>query len=191
MKRRNISAAAPLVALLFAAACSRPGLAPPPGASSSTSANATAISNPTVGDQAFLTQAAYGGLAEVTLGQLATKKGGSESIREFGSHMVNDHSSANQELVALAKSKGMTPPTAPDPGRQATATALGTLEGTNFDYQYVQQQLMEHQVALALYRAEAQSGTDPAIRQFAAKWAPALEAHAASLRPLAGNVAAR
>ena len=59
-------------------------------------------------DHNFLMDAAMGGLMEVELGRIAAQKGMSESVKQFGQRMVDDHSKANTELMTLASSKGMT-----------------------------------------------------------------------------------
>src|SRR3954468_5200172 len=56
-------------------------------------------------DQEFVEKAAGAGLAAVAQGKLAEKKGGSDQVKQFGKQMVADHTKANEELKALAKSK--------------------------------------------------------------------------------------
>ena len=46
-------------------------------------------------NQAFLTDAIQGNLAEISMGQLAQKNGGSDGVRSFGQMLVQDHSAAN------------------------------------------------------------------------------------------------
>ncbi|WP_051340853.1 DUF4142 domain-containing protein [Azospirillum halopraeferens] len=150
---------------------------------------ASAATTLTVTDQSFLTQAAYGGLAEVATGQLAAERAASPTVRDLGRRMVSEHDMVNRELMALAQAKGMSPPTAPDMGRQATAAALGTLEGAEFDRQYLQQQLAEHAVAIALYDAQARGVGDPDVRAFAARWLPALRDHERQIRAMAAPTA--
>lgn len=177
------------LALFSLAACSTaPELAPLSGTTGATGSQAAGTGSSdtaqglAVADQAFLAQAAYGGLAEVALGELAQEQASSSDVRDFAGRMVAEHGRANSELVSVARSKGMTPPTAPDEGRQAVATALSSLEGVEFDRQYMQQQYAEHQVAVALYEAQANAGSDPDVRAFAAKWLPALRGHAEDIR---------
>ncbi|CAO3424379.1 DUF4142 domain-containing protein [Azospirillum doebereinerae] len=183
------------VSILALAACSNgPGLVPPMGASGSSSSQAGsdgsgASSTLTVADQSFLTQAAYGGFGEVALGTLAQKQASSSAVRELGQRIATDHTQSNRELARLAQSKGVTPPTGPDPGRLAVSEAMMSLRGANFDRQYLQQQLADHEVSIALYNAQAQDGTDPDIRSFAAKWLPGLRLHEQHLRALASSVA--
>jgi putative membrane protein len=135
-------------------------------------------------DQAFISQAAYSGTAEVALGELAASKASNPRVREFGQTMVEQHSQVNQELISIASSRGIVPPSAPDPGRQAVATALGNLSGMEFDQQYLAQQLAEHQVALALFQSEASNSQDPALRDFAARHATDIQNHIDMLRQL-------
>src|SRR6188472_1139540 len=48
-------------------------------------------------NQAFLTDAVQGNLAEISMGQLAQKNGGSDGVRSFGQMLVQDHSAANEK----------------------------------------------------------------------------------------------
>lgn len=47
-------------------------------------------------DKKFLMEAAMGGMMEVELGRLAAQQGTSESIKQFGQRMVDDHSKAHR-----------------------------------------------------------------------------------------------
>src|SRR5689334_5346937 len=62
-------------------------------------------------DHAFMTAAAQGGTAEVELGKLAKDHGSNDAVKNFGQHMIDDHSKANDELKDLASKKGVTLPT--------------------------------------------------------------------------------
>jgi putative membrane protein len=168
------------MALLGAAACSSPqGLSDTEGPAASLSAT----------DRTFISQAAYGSLSEVALGELAQEQAGSPAVRDFGRMMVAEHTRMNEDLIAVASAKGVTPPSAPDPGRQAVSAQLGELRGAAFDRQYVQQQLADHETTLTLFQGEASSGQDPALRAFAAKYAPVVEEHVAMLRRMEATVA--
>ena len=51
------------------------------------------------------------------------------------------------------------------------------------------QQVQDHELQLALYRQQAQSGIDPELRAFAAKYLPMVEAHAQMARAALNSVA--
>src|SRR5262245_26359999 len=56
-------------------------------------------------DEAFVKQAAIGGMAEVQAGRLATQKASNDKVKAFGERMVTDHGKANDQLKALAATK--------------------------------------------------------------------------------------
>ena len=168
-----------LTAVLATAACSSPsGLSETTGPAASLSAT----------DRTFISQAAYGSLSEVALGELAQEQAGSPAVRDFGRMMVAEHTKMNEDLIAIASAKGVTPPSAPDPGRQAVSAQLGELRGEQFDRQYVQQQLADHETTLTLFQGEAASGQDPALRAFASRYTPVVREHIAMLRQLDATV---
>jgi putative membrane protein len=65
-------------------------------------------------DRKFIMNAAHGGMMEVKLGHLAADKATDADVKQFGQRMVDDHSKANSELMALASQKGITLPASSD-----------------------------------------------------------------------------
>ena len=61
-------------------------------------------------DRKFMMDAAKGGMMEVNAGKLALKSGSSAATKSFGQRLIDDHTKANNELMALAKQKGVTLP---------------------------------------------------------------------------------
>jgi len=61
-------------------------------------------------DRKFVMEAAHGGMMEVHLGRMAADKATNADVKQFGQRMVDDHSRANSELMALASQKGITLP---------------------------------------------------------------------------------
>ena len=84
----------------------------------------TSMGNLNSHDHDFIMDAAMGGLEEVELGRVAAQKGTSEAVKTFGQRMVDDHSKANEELMTLAQSKGITLPTALDEKQAGFATTV-------------------------------------------------------------------
>ena len=148
-------------------------------AADTTLAAARAQVNPTLStsDAAFMTAAGRGGLAEVQMGQLAQRNGGSEAVKRFGRRMVEHHGRSNQEMAALAQRKQVAPPDAMGAEHQRIYDDLSKLRGRAFDRAYAQAMVRDHQEDLRLYQEEAANGTDPDVKAFAARHVPVLQEH--------------
>jgi putative membrane protein len=116
-------------------------------------------------DKTFMMNAAKGGMMEVEWGKLASQSAQNADVKKFGSRMVTDHSKANSELMALAKEEGLSLPAAKSSGKWKS------------DKDYMNMMVKDHQADLAEFQKEAQSGTDPDVKAFAAKGAKMVSAH--------------
>ena len=148
-------------------------------AADTTLAAARAQVNPTLStsDAAFMTTATRGGMAEVQLGQLAQRNGSSAAVKRFGERMVDDHGRSNQEMMALARRKEITPPSSIGAEHQQTYDDLAKLRGGAFDRAYAQAMVKDHQEDLRVYQEEAANGTDPDVKAFAARHVSILQEH--------------
>jgi putative membrane protein len=128
-------------------------------------------------DRTFAMNVAKDGMAEVELGKLAVEKAANADVKKFGQRMVDDHSKANDELKALAATKNITLPAAPDAAQKAEHDKLMKLSGAAFDRAYMQAMVQGHMKAVASFKRESQTGKDAEIKAFAAKTLPTLEDH--------------
>ena len=139
--------------------------APAPTAKPAASPAGKAASKLSAADKTFMTNAAKGGMMEVEWGKLAAQNGQNADVKKFGNRMVTDHSRANSELMTLAKEEGVSLPAAKSPGKWKS------------DKDYMDMMVKDHQGDLAEFQKEAQSGTDPDLKAFAAKGAKMVSAH--------------
>jgi putative membrane protein len=128
-------------------------------------------------DSEFAKKAAEGGMAEVAAGRLASTKGQSASVKSFGQRMVTDHSKANDELKAAAAKSGVTLPSTSSQKQKEDATKLAQMQGAQFDKEYSQMMVKDHEEDVALFQKEASSGSDPNLKAFAQKTLPTLQEH--------------
>lgn len=128
-------------------------------------------------DSKFVMFAAMGGMAEVEMGRLAAQKGASEDVRQFGQKMVDDHTKANEELMRVASSKGMTPPAMLDSKHQAAMQKMSALSGEKFDKEYAKMMVGDHKKTVSEFQKEADRGADPDLKAFAAAQLPTLQEH--------------
>lgn len=128
-------------------------------------------------DQKFVKEAAQGGLLEVELGKVASQKASSESVKQFGQKMVDDHTKANDQLKQAASKDNVPVPDTLDAKHQARIDKLSKLSGDAFDKAYVKDQLKDHETDVKQFQAEAQNGTDPDVKAFASSTLPILQQH--------------
>jgi putative membrane protein len=140
-------------------------------------------------DREFVREAASGGRLEVELGNLAIQRAASTAVRDFAQRLVTDHSAANTELAALAGQKGISLPQSLIPKHAAMRDRLSGLSGPDFDRTYMQQMVSDHNEDIAAFQREAQSGSDPDIKAWAARTLPTLQQHLALAQRVNNQVA--
>ncbi|HVF50065.1 MAG TPA: DUF4142 domain-containing protein [Pyrinomonadaceae bacterium] len=189
MKRRVINGAA-----LIAATVAMCGLGIMiPAAARSQNSNQSGDTNQGSGqrmslnsmDTKFMMMAAQGGMAEVAMGRLAAERASSDDVKRYAQRMVEDHTRANEELMQLAATKGVTLPTAPDAKHQAMLTKMGTMTGAAFDREYLKNAgVKDHEKMQKLFTDESNKGTDPEVKAFAAKTLPVVQMHLSMARDM-------
>jgi putative membrane protein len=137
-------------------------------------------------DTTFAAKAAVGGMAEVALGKMAAEKGTDAKVKDFGKMMVMDHTKANSELMAIAKTKNISLPAGLDAGHQAKSDSLSKLSGKDFDNAYIKTMVEDHKKTLALMQAETANGKDADLKAFAAKTAPVVQMHLTEITKMQG-----
>ena len=128
-------------------------------------------------DSTFVMKAAIGGLMEVEAGNLAQQNATNERIKAFGTMMVNDHTKANSELMALASGRGVTLPTTLPPDMIKHMEEMRKMKGKAFDNHYMGMMVNDHQKTIADFEKQANSGSDSELKAWAAKTLPALQMH--------------
>lgn len=140
--------------------------------------------------QAFVKEAAQGGMAEVKLGELALKQATNGDVKSFGQRMIDDHGKANKELAQLAEKKGMSMPTDLGDKHQKAYDHLSGLKGAEFDKAYMSHMVDDHKEDVEAFQKQAKDGQDEDVKAFATKTLPTLEEHLKMAQEIAGKVGA-
>ena len=135
-------------------------------------------------DAKFAVAAANGGMAEVELGNLAQQNAANSQVKDFGKMMVTDHSKANDELMALAKSKNITLPVAIDADEQKVKDDLSKKSGADFDKAYVSNMIDDHKKDIKDFEDASKNCKDPDLKAFAVKTLPTLKMHLAAIQKI-------
>jgi putative membrane protein len=136
-------------------------------------------------DLDFILKAASGGMEEVALGELAAQKVQSQEVKELAQLIVQDHTTANQELMQVAQNKGIQVPQTTSPASQTVAASMSELNGPEFDLAYVMQQQGAHLATVALFDFAANHAMDPDVKAFAQKYLPKIQAHTTKIEEAA------
>ena len=139
-------------------------------------------------DAKFATNAADGGMAEVALAKLALQKTTNPQITDFANMMVKDHSAANDALMAIAKNKSITLPTAVSADDQKEMDDLSKKSGKDFDKAYVDAMIDGHKKALSLFEDAAKNCKDADLKTFAANTAPTVQMHLDAIDKIKDNM---
>jgi putative membrane protein len=136
----------------------------------------------------FAVAAANGGMAEVELGKLAQEKASRQVVRDFGAMMVKDHSKANGEMKAIAKSKNITLPPTLGADEQKVKDKLSAKSGSEFDKAYVDDMVEDHKKDVKEFEDAGNKLTDPALKAFAVKTLPILKMHLAAIQKIQDQI---
>lgn len=133
-----------------------------------------------VNADAFVRDAAIGGLYEIESSKLALEKASSPDVKAAAKMIIADHEAADAKLKQLVDG-GKAPgplPTALDERRKGMLDNLRGASAKDFDDRYLDQQTMAHHEALLAFNGYAKTGDNADLKAFAAETAPKLEKHA-------------
>lgn len=146
---------------------------------------ATEGENAALGDdtQAFLNQAMEADNAEVVIGQLATKQGGSAAVKNYGAMLAADHGAHKGKLGALATAAGIAPADGIGAAGQASLDKLKGLSGAQFDQAFKQSMIADHEKNIAEYQRMT-AAPDRELANLARETLPVLRKHLEAARRL-------
>ena len=134
-------------------------------------------------DAQFMNMAAKASMTEAHLGQMAEAQAGQHGVKDFGSQLSKDHTSAYEELSVLANKTGKTIPKAI--GRDKAIEQLAHLKGNRFDRAFLLDEVQSHKSAIAAFKGEAEHGENADVKAWAKTMIPTLEGHLQTAEGLA------
>jgi putative membrane protein len=164
------------LALTGAAACAT---------GSATHTASTATPSTAGGDRAWLAAAHQANLAEIEVGELAKKKGGTAAVRAAGAMLVTDHVASDTQVTRVAKDLKVTLPSSAAPADAAAASRLGDEAGGRFDHDFVSTMMTGHQKLITQTQTEIGQGSAPEVKRLAQSTLPVLRKHLTTLQKAA------
>lgn len=145
--------------------------AAPPSAETATSLTPGALE--------FLTKATSSSRLVVMLSELELERGTDAAAKSYAEDMIAAHSEMSSQLSDTLMDARLPRPTGA-PLTESHQNLIADLERTttdNFDQEFLRLQLFAHQEALAIFSEYATDGDHAALRNFASRMIPEIEAH--------------
>ena len=136
-------------------------------------------------DRKFIQEAAESGMFEVQVAQLATTKASDPAVKSFAGMLVEQHSTANNELVQLANSKKVELSAAPPRSKRRDVENLGKLTGNEFDRRFMREVgIKVHEKDIKKFEKASESAKDPELKAWIDKTLPRLREHLAQAQKM-------
>jgi putative membrane protein len=149
---------------------------------------APALAEPNEQDEAWLAAAHQSNLSEIAAGESAQQNATTEQVREMGATLVEDHTTLDDDLVAVAEELGVDLPDAPTEEQQAILAEVEENEGEAYDAAWVAAQIDGHAATLAAIEEELAEGQDEQVIGLAETARPVVEDHYDHLTELSGTL---
>jgi len=133
-------------------------------------------------DRAWLIVAHQSNLAEIAAGNLAAQSGHTESVRNAGRMLMDDHRALDAKLQSVAKQLGVKLPDTPNAQQKAEMQRFRRESGMQFDQIWAHIEGDGHVLAIELTVKETEQGSSPQVKQLAAAALPVLKKHLKVLR---------
>jgi putative membrane protein len=124
----------------------------------------------------FLVKSADARMMDTQEGKLATQKGTSSQIREYGKLMVKDQSLLLDKIKMLAEKRNITLPTGISDKKEDGREDLAEESGKDFDEKFIKMMKLDHERDVKLFR-KATEYEDLEIRAFATEYLPMIQSH--------------
>ncbi len=131
----------------------------------------------TPAEKMFIKKAAMGGMTEVKLGEIASQKGDSKEVKDFGDKMVKDHTKINDNLKDVAGKLGVTIPAELNAMHHAMVAKMEKMSGPAFDKAYVSDMIMDHEKDIAEFQKADKEVKNEDLKKFIEDSIPTMQEH--------------
>ena len=139
-------------------------------------------------DKEFACKVSACGLAEVNLSELAARFARNPAVRQFAQQMLADHKRTNQELLQMANQRAIKLPGEMDDEHQKCYDKIKKLSGAEFDREYMEAMVKDHEKAVKAFEKESKEGKDEAMKKWAGQLTPTLKHHLEMARKVCDQV---
>lgn len=125
----------------------------------------------------FMVKATQAHLAEIDMARLAKLQSKNERLKSYAGMVLHDHTDALADVTKLMKEKNVPEPKTFAAETKQDIARMSRLEGSEFDREFVNMMVSDHQKALELFRNTSASAHDTGVQDYADNMIPKLEKH--------------
>ena len=141
------------------------------------------------GSVAFVREAGHAGHFEVQSGRLALERSQHVGIRGYATQTVKDATEMLKRVDFINNANvAASMPSGVNDNQQAQLNRLSGLSGTEFDREYIRQQIEISQFLAGIFRGYGANGESPTLRVYAAKSATDYDAQLEKARTISGSL---
>lgn len=145
--------------------------------------------NASTADGLYLQAVTGSNLFEIQSSQVALQKSNTPAVRAYAQQMISDHTTAQNQVAALAAARRVPLPPALPPELQLKVNTLSGLSGAAFDAAYIQEQTLGHQFTVSIFQNELTAGRDAEVVAFANQNLPTIQQHLQAAQALGSGAA--
>jgi putative membrane protein len=139
-------------------------------------------------DKQFLTTASQANVDEIKLSELAEHKATDPAVKAFAHKMVVDHEALGRKMKPFATSWGLTAPTTMDSDHQDEWNKLNGMSGHDFDKEYMDAMVKDHDQAYDLFSKEVDETQDAKFKATVESAKSVIAAHKNMAHDLQGKL---
>lgn len=130
-------------------------------------------------DETFVVSAARSNKAEIDMGNVAATKATDSLVKTFAQKMVDEHTTAQNELQDIADDfSGVDWPDDLDQNQASMKAQLDSTDaGFSFDTLYLNTQIRLHESAVSTFQTATTTTTESRVKSYATKYLPKIQAH--------------
>jgi len=131
----------------------------------------------TPAEQDFMMKTTQAHLSEMDMAMLAMQKSQNADVKDYANMIQSDHRNAVEDLTDLMKDKNVSQPSVLTPEAKADIEKMTALSGAEFDREFVNMMVSDHQKMVEMFRDQAAIAQNPDVKKYAEDLLPKLQMH--------------
>jgi putative membrane protein len=134
-------------------------------------------------DARFIREAAQSSIFEIQTGELAQLRSSNDQVKEYGNRMTSDYGTLQDQLKSIAAKYNFVLPDDMGAKNRSIMDLVTEISGPvalsqpAFDQVYIGEMIAAHRTDISAFRTESADGSNPDLRNWAARAIPVMEEH--------------